>query len=64
MRVFTFEVWTEAKTTYVHSKLKHLDVGHPPVTVAVSFFNGKPMSDAELAARLVKEMQILTRHTL
>jgi len=64
MRVFSFEVWVEAQTMYVHSKLKHYDVGHPPVTVASSFFNSKPMSDEALSARLVKEMQILTTHTL
>jgi len=64
MRVFQFEVWSEAGTTYVHSQLKHLDVGHPAVIVASSFFNTKSLSDQQLSDRLVKEMEILTRTTL
>jgi len=64
MRVFSFDVWTEAGTTYIHAKMKHYDVGHPAVTVSTSFFNSKPLSDQQLAERLVKEMQILTTHTL
>lgn len=64
MRVFQFKVWTEAKQMYVHSRLDHLDVGHPPVVVAASFFNSPILGDKALAERLVKEMEILTRHTL